>query len=126
MPCSIVYQLLIFVFFHTLSDWTPAGRHIAQTYQIVDKSSKSFGQKLFLVTFYKNSINKCDLSNLNTCMSTGSFASFQQIHIYTKNINSGERYMTVWLFGNGIRRIHQSIHVDCSIVRSINYIVKTD
>ena len=36
MPCSIVYQLLIFVFFPILSDWTPAGRHIAQTNQIVD------------------------------------------------------------------------------------------
>ena len=46
MPCSIAYQLLIFVFFPTLSDWAPAGRHIAQTYQIVDYKSKSFGQNL--------------------------------------------------------------------------------
>ena len=30
MPCSIVYQLLIFVFYPTLSNWTPAGLHIAQ------------------------------------------------------------------------------------------------
>ena len=56
---------------------------VAKTNQIVDYNSKSFGQKLFLVT-YKNSINKCDLSNLNTCMSAGGFASFQQIQIYTR------------------------------------------
>ena len=58
-------------------------------------------------------------------MSTEGFASFQQIHIQ-EDINSGERCMAIWLVGYYIRRIHHSIDIDCSIVRSNNYIVKTD
>ena len=51
-------------------------------------------------TFYKNSINKCDLSNLKTCMLTGGFASFQQIHIYTwrhKLRWAIHGHLTLWL-----------------------------
>ena len=41
-----------------------------------------------------------------------------------EDINSGERCMAIWLVCYYIRRIHHSIDVDCSIVRSNNYIVK--
>ena len=34
--------------------------------------------------------------------------------------------MAIWLVCYYIRRIHHSIDIDCSIVRSNNYIVKTD
>ena len=61
----------------------------------------------------------------NMSMSTEGFASFQQIHIQ-EDINSGERCMAIWLVCYYIRRIHHLIDVDCSIVRSNNYIVKTD
>ena len=43
-----------------------------------------------------------------------------------EDINSGERYLAIWLVCYYIRIIHLSIDVDCSIVRSNNYIVKTD
>ena len=45
-----------------------------------------------------------------------------------EHINSGEQCMAIWLVCYYIRRIHHSIDVDCSIVRSntCNYIVKTD
>ena len=56
-------------------------------------------------------------------MSTESLASFQQKHIQ-EDINSGERCMVIWLVCYYIRRIHHSIDVDCSVVRSNNYIGK--
>ena len=58
-------------------------------------------------------------------MSTEGFASFHQIHIQ-EDLNSGERRIAIWLICYYIRRIHHSIDVDCSIVRSNNYIGKTD
>ena len=36
MSCRIVYRFLFIIFFLTLSNWTPAGRHITQINQIVD------------------------------------------------------------------------------------------
>ena len=36
LSCSIVYRFLIFIFFLTLSNWTPAGRHLTQINQNVD------------------------------------------------------------------------------------------
>ena len=45
---------------------------------------------------------------------------------YTRRHKLRERCMAIWLVCYYIRRIHHAIDVDCSIVRSNNYVVKTD
>ena len=70
--------------------------------------------KTVLVTFYKNSINECDLSKI--CVDVCQHGTLPVSNIYTYNVQedltSGERYRVIWLSGHLIKGIHQSFQVD--------------